>query len=437
MNQEDIISMNLKELKRLKVIQEVISKHITQKIAAEILVLSQRQIRRLTKRVCLEGDRGIVHRARGRPSNHKIPDRLKAEVVTLYKKKYPDFGPTLASEKLSELDKIRISKETLRGWLIKEGLWIRQRKSREHRHWRPRCECFGQMVQVDGSHHDWLEARGPGLVFMCYIDDATNNTFGRFYDYEGTFPAMDSFKRYIKRYGIPQAIYVDKHTTYKSTKKQTLEEQLENKQAMSQFQRALDELGVNVIHANSPQAKGRVERVLRTFQDRLVKEMRLKNIKTKDEANKFLGGYLAVHNRRFNLLPQNKTNLHRPIPKDIDLDKILSIRTKVALRNDFTIRYNRKLYQIINMPKGLRTKVVFVEERLNGNMYISYNGFNLSYKQIDIKPPKPKEPPKPRKIYRPPMEHPWKRPLYEKRLALERAHLQSKEGTEELVLVNA
>jgi nicotinamide riboside kinase len=436
MNQEDIISMNQKELKRLKVIQEAISKHITQKTAADVLALSQRQIRRLTKRVRLEGDRGIVHRARGRPSNHKIPERLKIKVIHLYKKKYPDFGPTLAVEKLSELDKIKLSKETLRGWLIREGLWIRQRKARPHRHWRPRSECLGQMVQLDGSHHDWLEARGPKLVFMCYIDDATNNVFARFYDYEGTFPAMDSFKRYIKHYGIPQAIYVDKHTTYKSTKKQTLEEQLENKQAVSQFERALDELGVRVIHANSPQAKGRVERVLRTFQDRLIKEMRLKDIKTKDQANEFLKGYLPAYNRRFSLIPQNKTNLHQPIPKGIDLDKIFSIRTKVTLRNDLTIRYNRKLYQIINMPKGARTKVVFVEERLNGKMYVCYNGFNLSYKPIDIKPLKPKEPPKPRKIYRPPLEHPWKKPLYERRIAQEKALLQTKKINQELVLVN-
>lgn len=409
MNQKDIIAMNLKELKRLKVIQEVINKRISQKMAADILALSQRQIRRLTKRVGLEGERGIIHQSRGRPSNHKLPARLKTKVIDSYKKKYPDFGPTLAAEKLLEIDKIKISKETLRGWLIKEGLWMKQRKSRPHRHWRPRCECFGQMVQMDGSHHDWLESRGPGLVFMCYIDDATSSTFGRFYNYEGTFPAMDSFKRYIKRYGLPQAVYVDKHTTYKSTRKQTTEEQLENKEVMSQFERALDELGVNVIHANSPQAKGRVERVFRTFQDRLVKEMRIKKIKTKDEANKFLGGYLSIHNRRFSLLPQNKTNLHRSIPKDIELNQIFSKRTKVALRNDFTIRYNKRLYQIISMPKGLRTRAVFVEERLNNNMYISHNGFNLRYKQIDIKPPKPRGPFKPRRLYIPPKDHPWRR----------------------------
>lgn len=409
MAQEDIITMNLKELKKLKAIREVIRKHITQKIAAEILDLSQRQVRRLVKRVRLEGDKGIVHRCRGRPSNHKIADKLKSKIIVLYRKKYPDFGPTLACEKLFELDKIRISKETLRTWLIKEGLWIKQRKNRKHRHWRPRRECFGQMVQVDGSHHDWLEGRAPQLVFMCYIDDATSHTFGRFYDYEGTFPAMDSFKRYIKRYGMPQSIYVDKHTTYKSTKKQTIEEQLEDKKVMSQFERALDELGVRVIHAHSPQAKGRVERALRTFQDRLIKEMRLKNIKTKDEANAFLGSYLPVYNRRFSIKPLNPANLHQEIPKGIDLNKILSIRIKRALRNDLTIRHNRKLYHILNMPRGVRTKAVLVEERLNGNMYISYNGFKLNYRQIETKPLQPRKPFKQRKIYVPPKDHPWRK----------------------------
>jgi hypothetical protein len=264
------------------------------------------------------------------------------------------------------------------------------------------------MVQLDGSHHPWLEDRGPELVLMTYIDDAKNNTFAYFYDYEGTLPAMDSFKRYSKKYGLPQSIYVDKHTTYRSTRKQTQEEELENKFPLSQFERALDELGVNIIHANSPQAKGRVERVLRTFQDRLIKEMRLKGIKTKDEANKFLEGYLPKFNQRFSIEPINPTNLHRPLPKTIDLDKVLSIRTKRALRNDFTIRHNKKLYQILDMPEGIRTKQVIVEERLNGRMYINYNGFTLKYKLIDAKPPKPKEPYKPRKKYIPPKDHPWR-----------------------------
>jgi transposase/nicotinamide riboside kinase len=409
MSQKDIIVLSQKELRRLKIIQEVINKHITQRKASELLGLSQRQIIRIVKRVRLEGDKGVIHKSRGKPSKRKMPDIIKNRVINLYKKKYPDFGPTLASEKLLELNKINLSRETLRKWLIEKGFWLRKRKSRKHRYWRQRCECFGQMVQLDGSHHKWLEERGPELVLMTYVDDATNKVFARFYDYEGTLPAMDSFKRYIEKYGIPQSIYVDKHTTYRSTKKQSIEEQLENKQPQSQFERALNELDVNVIHANSPQAKGRVERILRTFQDRLIKEMRLRNINTKEQANKFLEEYLAKFNERFSIEPSNPTNLHRPISKDIDLDKILSIRTKRALRNDLTVRHNKKLYQILDMPEGARTKYVFVEERLNGKLYINYNGFTLKYKLIDTKPLKPKSPYKPRKTYIPPPDHPWRK----------------------------
>jgi len=409
MNQKDIIIMSQRELKRLKVIHEVIDKHITQKIATELLALSQRQIRRLIQRVRKGGDKGIVHRLRGKPSNRKIPQKVKDRVISLYKSKYPDFGPTLATEKLLELNKIKLSRGTLRLWLIEKGLWIRERKSRKHRHWRPRCECLGQMEQLDGSHHAWLEDRGPELVLMTYIDDAANRVFAKFYDYEGTMPAMDSFRRYAQKYGLPQSIYVDKHTTYRSTKKQTVEEELKNKPSLSQFERALEELGVNIIHANSPQAKGRVERVLRTFQDRLIKEMRLENIKTKDQANRFLEKYLPKFNQKFSIEPLNPTDLHRPLPKNVDLDKILSVRTKRALRNDFTIRHNKKLYQILDMPEGIRTKQVIVEERLNGRMYINYNGFTLKYRLIDVKPPKPKQPYEPRNKYTPPRDHPWRK----------------------------
>lgn len=218
MSQIEIIMLSQKELKRLKIIQEAISKHITQKEASSLLALSQRQIANLVQRVRREGDKGIVHRLRGRPSNRKIPQKVKDRVINLYKSRYPDFGPTLASEKLSELNKIHLSRETLRLWLIEKGLWQRERKSRKHRHWRPRCECLGQMEQLDGSHHAWLEDRGPELVLMTYIDDAANRVFAKFYDYEGTIPAMDSFKCYIEKYGLPQSIYVDKHTTYRSTK---------------------------------------------------------------------------------------------------------------------------------------------------------------------------------------------------------------------------
>ncbi len=277
---KDIIKMSIKELKRLKIIQEAIDRHITQKTASSIIGITERQIRRITKAVRDEGEKGIIHKSRGMASNRRIPDKIRSKVLMLYKKKYPDFGPTLACEKFSEIDDINISTESLRKWLIEAGIWKRRRKRTRHRQWRQRKECFGQMVQMDGSHHDWLEGRGPELVLMGYIDDATSNTFARFYDYEGTIPALDSFKRYIKKYGIPQSVYLDRHTTYKSTKKFTGEEELEGlARAKSQFERALSELGVEVIHAYSPQAKGRIERLFGVLQDRLIKEMRLRGIR--------------------------------------------------------------------------------------------------------------------------------------------------------------
>jgi hypothetical protein len=250
MSPKDIITMSGKELSRLKVIEKAIEKEIRQREAASILNLSERQIRRIVKRVLTEGEGGIVHRLRGGVSNRRIPTRIKKKAIGLYRKTYTGFGPTLAQEKLLEREGINVSKETLRRWLMEEHLWERHRKRREHRRWRERKECPGQMIQMDGSHHDWLEGRGPEMVLMGYIDDATNTAFARFYAYEGTFPAMDSFRAYIERYGIPQSVYVDRHTTYRSTQKLTLEEELEGKRrSKSQFERALEELGVEVILA--------------------------------------------------------------------------------------------------------------------------------------------------------------------------------------------
>ena len=195
---KDIIMMRVTELKKLKVIQDAISKKITQIAAAVILGLSERQVGRLVNTVRKEGERGIVHKSRGKPSNRKLSEDARGKIIGLYKEQYHDFGPTLATEKLKEIDGVSISEETLRNWLIKEGLWKKKRKRKEHRQWRERKECLGEMVQMDGSHHDWLEGRGPDLVLMGYIDDATSKVFARFYDYEGTIPAMDSFKQYIE-----------------------------------------------------------------------------------------------------------------------------------------------------------------------------------------------------------------------------------------------
>ena len=200
-------------------IRKVLEKVIKQVEAAKILSLSYRQIQRCVQRVKVEGDKGIVHKSRGRASNRRLADRVKERVIKLYRKRYKGFGPTLASEKLLEREGLKVSDETLRKWLLESGDWKRVRRKRVHRQWRERKEHLGEMVQMDGSHHDWFEGRGPECVLMGYIDDATGEAFGRFYEYEGTMPAMDSFRRYIQRWGIPLSVYLDKHTTYKSPAK--------------------------------------------------------------------------------------------------------------------------------------------------------------------------------------------------------------------------
>ncbi len=406
---KDIIMLSLKELKRLKVIQDVINKRITQVSAAAIIGLSERQIGRLTKAVRKEGDRGIVHKSRGKTSNRKTAEETRDNVLRLYREKYHDFGPTLASEKLKEEDGIRISEETLRNWLIKEGIWKSKRKRKPHRQWRERKECFGEMVQMDGSHHDWLEGRGPKLVLMAYIDDATSRVFARFYDYEGTMPAMDSFRLYVEENGLPQSLYADKHSTYKSQRKLTIEEELEGiEEPLSQFERALDELGVEMIHAHSPQAKGRIERLFSTFQDRVIKEMRLKGIKTKEEANEFLKSYLPEYNRRFSRHPANETDVHIRPPEELNLNNYLCIKTERTLRKDNTISHESKLYQI---GKRVNTSKVLVEEHIDGTLRITNKGLLLRYKEIKERPKKEerKKTLKPRKRYIPPKDHPWRR----------------------------
>lgn len=405
---KDIIMATQEELKKLHVVRKAIEKNITQSQAAEILDLSDRQIRRIVRRIRLEGDEGIIHRLRGKLSNRILSCKDKA--LKFFKAKYPDFGPTLASEKLFERNKIKVNDETLRLWLIEKGIPYKKRKARPHREWRERRRYFGEMVQMDGSDHDWLEGRGRKLVFMGYIDDATSTPFGRFYEYEGTLPAMDSFRRYIEKYGIPTSIYLDKHAAYKSKKELSIEDELSNKDPLTQFTRAMEELGIEVIYANSPQAKGRIERLFKTFQDRLIKELRLEKARTKDDANKVVKRFLPKYAKRFSVEPSEIDDLHRPIPKGLDLDKIFCIREEHPLRNDFTVAHDKKLYQI---EDNIRTKKVTVEERINGSMLITHKDKALKFKEISFRPKK-EEPKKMyefkiKKVYIPPKDHPWKR----------------------------
>jgi hypothetical protein len=405
---KDMIIMSLGEVKRLKLIQSAIDRQITQKTVSSMLEISERQVRRLVKVVRDRGDSGVIHGSRGRQSNHRFHDKIKEKVISLYKRRYPDFGPTLATEKLLEIEGIRLSDETLRKWLLAAGLWKKKRKRSINRQWRPRRSCFGEMVQMDGSHHDWLEGRGSKLVLMAYIDDATNITYARFYDYEGTMPAMDSFKGYAKMYGLPISVYLDRHTTYKSSKKLTQWDDAADIEFLSQFERALKELGVEVIHAQSPQAKGRVERLFGVLQDRLVKEMRLQGIKTKDEANAFLKIYLPGYNRRFKVCPANDIDAHVKLPGHLNLDRYLCIKAQRTIRKDNVIAYNKKLYQLEESD----SKKVCIEERIDGSFLIISKGSILKYKEITERS-KPIVAKTDQRQYnrpvKPSKDHPWKK----------------------------
>lgn len=389
-DREGILMIRQDELKRYQLISKVFDKNINQQEAAELLGISDRQVRRIVRRVRVEGERGVIHRLRGLRGCRRIPDNVRTRVLELYQERYNDFGPTLASEKLLELDHLRVSDETLRLWLAADGLWqVDKRRNRKKRLWRARKDKFGQMVQMDGSHHDWLEGRGPKLVLMGYIDDATGKIYGRFFDYEGTLPAMGGLKEYIRRNGIPGQVYLDKHSTYRNNRKYKYTDwPFRDEEELTQFERACRQLGIEVIHAHSPQAKGRVERLFKTLQDRLVKEMRLAGIKACAEANAFLEKYVDKFNTRFAVEARKKGNAHRLLDKRIKIDDILSVQTEHVLRNDRTVVHDRKLYQVTDKTRAQR---VVVFEYLNGRMAIKYGQEVLNFSVIEERPqPKPK-----------------------------------------------
>jgi transposase len=414
---EDKVMMSGKELRRVHVIRQVMDKKVTQERAGELLGVTARQVRRLVDRVRQEGDRGLAHRGRGKPSNRRIAESVKTQVLMLYDTRYGDFGPTLAAEKLAERHGITLSDETLRLWLTARGIDHFARRKRPHRAWRARKGHVGELVQLDGSHHDWLEGRGPRCVLMAYIDDASSRVFARFYDHEGTMPALDSFQRYVRRYGLPLAVYADKHTTYQSPAEPTVEEQLAGTKPQSQFGRALSELGVALIPAHSPQAKGRVERLFKTFQDRLIKELRLAGVATLEEANRFLEEYLPRYNRRFAVPPAQAADLHRPRPTAQALERSLCRKTPRCLRKDFTIAHEGRLYQVHD---NLRTTHVVVEERVDGTMRLTHQGRSLGFHAIATRPAPGAEAtpwPRARRRVTPRPDHPWR-----KRLLPERGH---------------
>ena len=370
---EDRIAMSQKERDVLKVMSLVLKGQRTQVEAARLLDVSDRQIRRIVRRLKDQGDAGVVHRLRGRPSNRCHDPALKEQAVAIYRQDYADFGPTLAAEKLAERG-IRLAVDTLRRWLIEAGLWQRQRNRDRHRSRRPRRTCWGELVQADGSHHDWLEGRGPWMVLLVLIDDATSKAMARFYPAETTEGYMDLLGRYLRRWGRMGALYTDRHSIFWG--------QAEGKTpAQTQFARALEELAIRWIPANSPQAKGRVERFNGTAQDRLVKELRLTKACTIDQANQVLERtFLPWFNRRCTVQPASPNNAHRPLHPSLHLPAILSLQENRRVANDYTIRYDNQTYQLLPPPyPGLRGGQVTVEERLDGSRHIRFKGQYLKY----------------------------------------------------------
>lgn len=411
-DREDILMIRPEELKRYQLVNKIFDKSISQQEAAEFLGISDRQVRRIVRRVRAEGERGVIHRLRGLKGCRRIPDNIRSRVLELYRQRYNGFGPTLASEKLLELDHLRVSDETLRLWLAADGLWqIDKRRNRKKRVWRARKDKFGQMIQMDGSHHDWLEGRSQKLVLMGYIDDATGKIYGKFFDYEGTLPAMGGLKGYIRHNGIPGQVYLDKHSTYRNNRKYKYTNwPFRDEEELTQFERACKQLGVEVIHAHSPQAKGRIERLFKTLQDRLVKEMRLVDIKTCQEANAFLDKYINKFNAKFAVEARVKGDAHRPLDKSIKIDEILSVQTEHVLRNDRTVVHERKLYQVTDKTRAQR---VVVFEYLNGSIAIKYGQVRLNFNAIaehsQVRPRIQETKKFKRRLrYIPPKNHPWR-----------------------------
>jgi len=414
---KDIITMSSREVKRFKIMEKVLERQLIQAKAGEVLGLSERQVRRIVKRVREEGARGVVHRSRGQPSARKMPEEREERIGSIVEEHYCDFGPTLASEKLLESKGIKISKEKLRQIMLARGLWQRRRRRKEIHQWRERKAYFGEMVQMDGSHHDWLEGRGPKMILMGYVDDATGDIFGRFYDYEGVYSAMDSLERYIRLYGLPVSLYLDKHSTYKTTRQPSTDELLRGESAETQFERAGRELGIEIIHAHSPQAKGRIERVFGTLQDRLVKEMRLAGVTTLEEANNYLERFLPLYNKRFARAPLREGNLHRSLPRGIKLQSIFCIKGARTITNDYTVQWRGRKFLIETPSIAIRKRRVEVREHFDGKIDLGFKGRNLKHIELTEERQELKKREKKDKRaliekkgkYIPPPDHPWRR----------------------------
>jgi len=373
----DRIAMSARERDRLKVMSPVLEGKRTQAEAARLMDLCVRQVRRLERRLEAEGDTGIIHRLRGCPSNHRRDEAVRRQAVEVYRREMPDFSLTMASEKLAAR-KVKVPARTLRDWLLAEGLWQPKYKRDRHRSRRERRTCLGELVQADGSHHDWLEGRGPRMVLVAMIDDATSKVTARFYPGETTEAYMDLLWRYLKRHGRMVALYVDRDSIFRAEDYDPYDPQ----PTLTQFSRALEELDIRLILAYSPQAKGRIERFFQTAQDRLVKELRLAGATTFDEANAVLQKtFLPWFNRWCSVRPASPNDAHRPRDPSMRPEGILSFQEKRKVSNDYTIRLDGQVYQLLPPAlAGERGGWVTVEKRLDGTLHIRLKKTYLKYR---------------------------------------------------------
>ena len=414
--------MSQKAVDRLAVIQQVAERRLRQSEAAAQLGLSVRQIRRLLSRFRKEGPEGLISRRIGLRPGNALSEELRVEVLELIRTRYADFGPTLACEKLAKLHKHTLSRETLRQWMIAEGLWQpRARKAARIHQRRPRRPCRGELIQVDGSPHDWFEDRGPRCTLIVFVDDATSAlTALRFVPAETTQAYMETLQDHLERHGRPVAIYSDRHSVFRINHR-------DHEGAPTQFTRALRTLDIAPIHANTPQAKGRVERANQTLQDRLVKELRLAGISDIEAANAFLPGFVQAYNERFAVSPQNPIDAHRPVLHAAEeLGLIFSLHAERKLSRNLTFQYRNREYQLTGQGKGyrLRGARITVCEGFDGTVTLLHKGQTLAYRVLNEgDPPVPLEDEKSihatieqaraaqqkRPAHKPAPDHPWRR----------------------------
>ena len=415
---------NPKEQERASILQSAIEGKITNAHAAKQLKLSIRQIQRVKAEIRKGGVGRVIHKLKGKPSNHAFSQDEKTKAIEIINNKYADFKPGFATEKLQEIHDMPMTSQTIRVWMTEVGLWKtrKQKKTGEYRSWRPRKECFGEMEQFDGSYHLWFENRfadkfGTPIeaCLLAGIDDATGKiTKAVFAANEGVHAVFTFWKEYIEEMGKPVTIYLDKFSTYKINHKAAVD----NSELMTQFGRAMMDLAITLILADSPQAKGRIERLFQTLQDRLIKEMRLANIDNPADGNKFLEEvFIPKFNEQFSVTPANKGNVHRALTDDNkgNINRIFSVQSERVINNDFTIQFKNKWYQLAEIqPTTVRAGgKVLVEQWLDKSIHFSLREKYLSYVELPDRPKKVKRPPliltRHKLNWKPPIDHPWRK----------------------------